>query len=69
MMGKIKKIRFPSSGCGKMRPSRVQSVVSSQGSLDSDMQGTFCVQDGRFGRVTSGQSLEILPRSVHALGE
>ncbi|XP_039985270.1 KICSTOR complex protein SZT2 isoform X9 [Xiphias gladius] len=28
-----------SSGCGKLRPSRVQSVVSSQGSLDSDMQG------------------------------
>uniref|UniRef100_A0A3Q3F4P2 SZT2 subunit of KICSTOR complex n=1 Tax=Labrus bergylta TaxID=56723 RepID=A0A3Q3F4P2_9LABR len=27
------------SGCGKLRPSRVQSVVSSQGSLDSDMQG------------------------------
>uniref|UniRef100_A0A671X8H5 SZT2 subunit of KICSTOR complex n=1 Tax=Sparus aurata TaxID=8175 RepID=A0A671X8H5_SPAAU len=27
------------SGCGKPRPSRVQSVVSSQGSLDSDMQG------------------------------
>ncbi|XP_029004504.1 KICSTOR complex protein SZT2 isoform X3 [Betta splendens] len=25
--------------CGKLRPSRVQSVVSSQGSLDSDMQG------------------------------
>uniref|UniRef100_A0A673A013 SZT2 subunit of KICSTOR complex n=1 Tax=Sphaeramia orbicularis TaxID=375764 RepID=A0A673A013_9TELE len=27
------------SGCSKLRPSRVQSVVSSQGSLDSDMQG------------------------------
>ncbi|XP_075997679.1 KICSTOR complex protein SZT2 isoform X4 [Genypterus blacodes] len=25
--------------CGKLRPSRVQSIVSSQGSLDSDMQG------------------------------
>lgn len=35
---------FPSPGCGKLRPSRVQSVVSSQGSLDSDMQGEFCVQ-------------------------
>uniref|UniRef100_A0A3B4EWT8 SZT2 subunit of KICSTOR complex n=1 Tax=Pundamilia nyererei TaxID=303518 RepID=A0A3B4EWT8_9CICH len=30
---------FLSSGGGKLRPSRVQSVVSSQGSLDSDMQG------------------------------
>ncbi|KAF7647782.1 hypothetical protein LDENG_00166940 [Lucifuga dentata] len=29
-----------SHSCGKLRPSRVQSVVSSQGSLDSDMQGT-----------------------------
>ncbi|XP_070816668.1 KICSTOR complex protein SZT2 isoform X4 [Chaetodon trifascialis] len=28
-----------SHSCGKLRPSRVQSVVSSQGSLDSDMQG------------------------------
>uniref|UniRef100_A0A8C8ILX1 SZT2 subunit of KICSTOR complex n=1 Tax=Oncorhynchus tshawytscha TaxID=74940 RepID=A0A8C8ILX1_ONCTS len=28
-----------SSGSGKLRPSRVQSVVSSQGSLDSDMLG------------------------------
>lgn len=28
-----------SSVCGKLGPSRVQSVVSSQGSLDSDMQG------------------------------
>ncbi|XP_037624889.1 KICSTOR complex protein SZT2 isoform X2 [Sebastes umbrosus] len=28
-----------SHSCGKVRPSRVQSVVSSQGSLDSDMQG------------------------------
>lgn len=27
------------SGSGKLRPSRVQSVVSSQGSLDSDMLG------------------------------
>uniref|UniRef100_A0A3B5QJK0 SZT2 subunit of KICSTOR complex n=1 Tax=Xiphophorus maculatus TaxID=8083 RepID=A0A3B5QJK0_XIPMA len=27
------------SGCSRLRPSRVQSVVSSQGSLDSDMQG------------------------------
>lgn len=31
-----------SSGGGKLRPSRVQSVVSSQGSLDSDMQGESC---------------------------
>ncbi|XP_062252253.1 KICSTOR complex protein SZT2 isoform X5 [Platichthys flesus] len=28
-----------SHSCGKLRPSRVQSVVSSQGSMDSDMQG------------------------------
>ncbi|XP_069378746.1 KICSTOR complex protein SZT2 isoform X8 [Paralichthys olivaceus] len=28
-----------SHSCSKLRPSRVQSVVSSQGSLDSDMQG------------------------------
>ncbi|XP_040040747.2 SZT2 subunit of KICSTOR complex isoform X2 [Gasterosteus aculeatus] len=28
-----------SHSCGKLRPSRVQSLVSSQGSLDSDMQG------------------------------
>ncbi|XP_067370627.1 KICSTOR complex protein SZT2 isoform X3 [Channa argus] len=28
-----------SHSCGKLRPSRVQSVVSSQGSLDSDMRG------------------------------
>ncbi|CAG01161.1 unnamed protein product, partial [Tetraodon nigroviridis] len=28
-----------SHSCGKLRPSRGQSVVSSQGSLDSDMQG------------------------------
>ncbi|CAJ1064685.1 KICSTOR complex protein SZT2 [Xyrichtys novacula] len=28
-----------SHGCGKLRPCRVQSVVSSQGSVDSDMQG------------------------------
>uniref|UniRef100_A0A3P9Q4X0 SZT2 subunit of KICSTOR complex n=1 Tax=Poecilia reticulata TaxID=8081 RepID=A0A3P9Q4X0_POERE len=27
------------SGCSRLKPSRVQSVVSSQGSLDSDMQG------------------------------
>lgn len=27
------------TGGGKLRPSRVQSVVSSQGSMDSDMQG------------------------------
>lgn len=32
------------SGCGKPRPSRVQSVVSSQGSLDSDMQGKCCTK-------------------------
>lgn len=33
-----------SSGCGKLRPSRVQSVVSSQGSMDSDMQGKCCAK-------------------------
>lgn len=30
---------FLLTGGGKLRPSRVQSVVSSQGSMDSDMQG------------------------------
>uniref|UniRef100_A0A3B5B4W1 SZT2 subunit of KICSTOR complex n=1 Tax=Stegastes partitus TaxID=144197 RepID=A0A3B5B4W1_9TELE len=35
----IHKNETVSSGCSKLRPSRVQSVVSSQGSLDSDMQG------------------------------
>uniref|UniRef100_A0AAY4B5N6 SZT2 n=1 Tax=Denticeps clupeoides TaxID=299321 RepID=A0AAY4B5N6_9TELE len=34
---KFKEVSF--SFCGKLRPSRVQSVVSSQGSLDSDMLG------------------------------
>ncbi|XP_041790475.1 KICSTOR complex protein SZT2 isoform X2 [Chelmon rostratus] len=32
-------VQSASHSCGKLRPSRVQSVVSSQGSLDSDMQG------------------------------
>ncbi|XP_036969602.1 KICSTOR complex protein SZT2 isoform X3 [Acanthopagrus latus] len=32
-------LQSASHSCGKPRPSRVQSVVSSQGSLDSDMQG------------------------------
>ncbi|XP_051233683.1 KICSTOR complex protein SZT2 isoform X3 [Dicentrarchus labrax] len=32
-------LQSASHSCGKLRPSRVQSVVSSQGSLDSDMQG------------------------------
>ncbi|XP_065812120.1 KICSTOR complex protein SZT2 [Labrus bergylta] len=32
-------VQSASQSCGKLRPSRVQSVVSSQGSLDSDMQG------------------------------
>ncbi|XP_047442743.1 KICSTOR complex protein SZT2 isoform X6 [Mugil cephalus] len=32
-------IQSASHSCGKLRPSRVQSVVSSQGSMDSDMQG------------------------------
>ncbi|XP_054479500.1 KICSTOR complex protein SZT2 [Anoplopoma fimbria] len=32
-------MQLASHSCGKLRPSRVQSVVSSQGSLDSDMQG------------------------------
>nr|XP_057930082.1 KICSTOR complex protein SZT2 isoform X1 [Doryrhamphus excisus] len=32
-------VQSVSHNCGKTRPSRVQSVVSSQGSLDSDMQG------------------------------
>ncbi|XP_051929765.1 KICSTOR complex protein SZT2 isoform X2 [Hippocampus zosterae] len=32
-------VQSGSHGCSKLRPSRVQSVISSQGSLDSDMQG------------------------------
>ncbi|KAM4548799.1 KICSTOR complex protein SZT2 isoform 3-T3 [Odontesthes bonariensis] len=32
-------VQTASHSCGKLRPSRVQSVVSSQGSMDSDMQG------------------------------
>ncbi|KAM3619466.1 uncharacterized protein V6R79_008697 [Siganus canaliculatus] len=32
-------VQSASHSCGKLRPSRVQSVVSSQGSLDSDTQG------------------------------
>ncbi|XP_061894627.1 KICSTOR complex protein SZT2-like isoform X3 [Entelurus aequoreus] len=32
-------VQSVSHSCGKLRPCRVQSVVSSQGSLDSDMQG------------------------------
>ncbi|XP_072246292.1 KICSTOR complex protein SZT2 isoform X3 [Leuresthes tenuis] len=32
-------VHSASHSCGKLRPSRVQSVVSSQGSMDSDMQG------------------------------
>ncbi|XP_069574569.1 KICSTOR complex protein SZT2 [Brachyistius frenatus] len=32
-------VQSASHSCSKLRPSRVQSVVSSQGSLDSDMQG------------------------------
>ncbi|XP_035987532.1 KICSTOR complex protein SZT2 isoform X4 [Fundulus heteroclitus] len=32
-------VQSASHNCSRLRPSRVQSVVSSQGSLDSDMQG------------------------------
>ncbi|KAM8874562.1 KICSTOR complex protein SZT2 isoform 2-T2 [Spinachia spinachia] len=32
-------MQLASQSCGKLGPSRVQSLVSSQGSLDSDMQG------------------------------
>ncbi|MEQ2257383.1 hypothetical protein ILYODFUR_034296, partial [Ilyodon furcidens] len=34
-------VQSASHSCSRLRPSRVQSVVSSQGSLDSDMQGKF----------------------------
>lgn len=42
LMTEMSKCLF--SGCGKLRPSRVQSVVSSQGSMDSDMQGKCCAK-------------------------
>lgn len=43
MKAKLDEVLSPSDG-SRLRPSRVQSVVSSQGSLDSDMLGKFSLE-------------------------